>query len=108
MRLLLDECVPRPLKNEFAGHDVKTAREAGLAGLKNGQLLRAAEGLFDVLITVDKSIPYQQNVKSFQLAVLVLIGKRNKYELLKPLIPKALKSLETIQPGSVVRIESDD
>ena len=77
MRVLLDECVPRPLKKEFSGHDVKTASEAGLAGLKNGQLLKAAEGNFDALITVDKSIPYQQNVKSFQLAVLVLIAKRN-------------------------------
>ena len=66
MRLLLDECVPRPFKKEFVGHDVKTAREAGLAGLKNGQLLRAAEGEFDALITVDKSIPYQQNVKALQ------------------------------------------
>lgn len=58
MRLLLDECVPRPLKKEFAGHDVTTAREAGLAGLKNGHLLRAAEGKFDALLTVDQSIPY--------------------------------------------------
>jgi hypothetical protein len=108
MRLLLDECVPRPLRKEFVGRDVKTAREAGLAGLKNGQLLRAAEGEFDALITVDKSIPYQQNVKSLQLAVLVLIAKRNKYDLLKPLIPKALEALASIQPGSVIRIESAD
>jgi hypothetical protein len=106
MRLLLDECVPRRLKKEFGGHEVKTAREAGLGGLKNGDLLRAAEGAFDALITVDKSIPYQQNLKSFQLAVLVLIAKRNKYELLKPLIPKALESLESVQPGTVIRIES--
>src|SRR5204863_9056898 len=108
MKLLLDECVPRPLKREFVGHEVKTAREAGLAGLKNGQLLRAAEADFDVLITVDKSIPHQQNVKALQLAVLVLSAKRNKYELLKPLIPRALASLESIQPGSVIRIESAD
>jgi len=108
MKLLLDECVPRPLKREFVGHEVKTAREAGLAGLKNGQLLRAAEADFDVLITVDKSIPHQHNVKALQLAVLVLSAKRNKYELLKPLIPRALASLESIQPGSVIRIESAD
>ena len=106
MRLLLDECVPRPLKKEFSGHEVKTAREAGLAGLKNGDLLRAAEGVFDALITVDQNIPYQQNLKSFQLAVLVLIAKRNKYEVLKQLIPKALESLESLEPGSVIRIES--
>ena len=70
------------------------------------RLLRAAEGVFDALITVDQGIPYQQNLKSFQLAVVVLIAKRNKYELLKPLISKALESLESLKPGSVIRIES--
>ncbi|HLG17048.1 MAG TPA: hypothetical protein VJH03_21485 [Blastocatellia bacterium] len=99
---------PATAQEGVVGHDVRTAREAGLAGLKNGELLRAAEGEFDALITVDKSIPYQQNVKALHLAVLVLIAKRNKYELLKPLIPKALECLEPIQPGSVIRIESPD
>jgi hypothetical protein len=106
MRLLLDECVPRRLKKEFGGYEVKTARDAGLAGLKNSDLLRAAEREFDVLITVDKNIPYQQNLKSFQLAVLVLVANRNKYEVLKPLIPKALKALSSLEPGSVIRVES--
>ena len=55
MRLLLDECMPRRLKREFVGHEVKTAREAGFAGLKNGALLRAADASFDVLITVDRN-----------------------------------------------------
>lgn len=66
MRLLLDECVPRRLKKEFAGHEVKTAQEAGFAGLKNGELLRAAQKEFDVPITVDMSMRHQQNLKSFR------------------------------------------
>jgi hypothetical protein len=107
MRLLLDECVPRKLKAEFPGHDVKTAKEAGLAGLKNGQLLRAAERDFDVLITVDKGLTYQQNVKSFQLAVIVLIAKRNTYESLKPLIPKAMGALNSLRPSSFIQIHTD-
>jgi len=82
MKLLLDECVPRQLKREFAGHDVKTAVEAGFAGLKNGDLLRAADGEFAALITVDKSIPHQQNLASLSLVVVVLVAKRNKYEAL--------------------------
>jgi len=77
MRLLLDECVPRRLKREFGVHEVTTAREAELGGLKNGDLLRAAEGVFDALITVDQGIPYQQNLESFQLVVVVMIAKRN-------------------------------
>src|SRR5215467_10008957 len=107
MRLLLDECVPRRLKREFAGHEVKTAREAGLAGLKNGELLRASQAEFDALITVDKSIPYQQNIKSFRIAVLVLLAKRNNYEQLKPLIPKALEVLTSLQPGNIATVESE-
>ena len=106
MRLLLDECVPRRVKKELVGHEVKTAKEAGLAGLKNSALLRAAESNYEVLITVDQSIPYQQNLSSFQIAVVVLIAKRNKYELLKPLIPKTLEALKSVQPGSSVQITS--
>jgi hypothetical protein len=107
MRLLLDECVPRRLKREFVGHEVKTAREAGLAGFKNGDLLRAAQNEFDALITVDKSIPYQQNVKSFQIAVVVLLARRNKYEQLKSLVPKALEVLTSLRPGNVATVEPE-
>jgi hypothetical protein len=106
MKLLLDECVPRQLKKEFAGHEVKTAVEAGLAGLKNGDLLRAADGEFAALITVDKSIPHQQNLGSLSLVVVVLVAKRNKYESLKPLVPQALEALKSAQPGTAIRIES--
>ena len=62
MKLLLDECVTRYLKPDFIGHDVKTVREAGFTGLKNGQLLKAAETEFDILVTVDKSIRHQQSL----------------------------------------------
>ena len=72
MKLLLDECVTRYLKPDFIGHDVSTVDEAGFKGLKNGALLRAASGKFDVLVTVDKSIRHQQNLQSFQIAVLLL------------------------------------
>jgi hypothetical protein len=56
MKLLLDECAPRRLKNYFVGHDVSTIEQAGFKGLKNGNLLRAAEGRFEVLITVAKTL----------------------------------------------------
>ena len=105
MRLLLDECTPRRLKKEFVGHETTTSREAGFAGLKNGALLRAADGRFDVLITVDKNIPYQQNLKSLNIAIMILIAKSNRYGDLKPLVSQALESLESIQPGDVVLIQ---
>lgn len=73
MRLLLDECVPRKLKNSLAGHDCQTVPEAGFAGKKNGELLQLAEiAGFDVFITLDKGLEYQQNLKSRKLSIVVL------------------------------------
>lgn len=91
MKLLLDECAPRRLKNYFVGHDVSTIEQAGFKGLKNGNLLRAAEGKFEVLITVDKNIEYQQNTAALPLAIVILAAASNRLELLLPLIPNALK-----------------
>lgn len=65
MRLLLDECVPRRLKRDFVGYDVSTVEDAGLKGLKNGRLLQAASGQFDVLVTVDRNLIRQHNIADF-------------------------------------------
>jgi predicted nuclease of predicted toxin-antitoxin system len=105
MKLLLDECMPRRLKRNFKGCRVFTVEDAGLKGLKNGQLLQKASGKYDVLVTVDKSIPSQQNLVSLNIAFLILRAKNNKYNTLKELVPKAIIALENIQPGDVVIIE---
>ncbi len=106
MKLLLDDCVTRYLKPDLSPHEVFTVDDADFKGLKNGKLLRAAAGRFDVLITVDKSLPHQQNVASLPIAVLILSARRNSYDALKPLIPQALAALEKINPGEVIRVES--
>ena len=63
MRILIDECIDERFRNAFPGHDCQTARYAGLAGLQNGDLLAAAEiAKFDVFVTVDQGIAYQQNL----------------------------------------------
>jgi hypothetical protein len=105
MRLLLDECVVRNLKRDLVGHEVMTVVEAGFSGMKNGALLRAAAGSFDVLITVDRNLPFQQNIGSLQIAVLVLMAQGVTYPDLKPLVPAVLASLSTIQPGELRRVE---
>ena len=79
MRLLLDECVTRNLKRDLVGHEVMTVVEAGYGGLKNGELLRAASGNFDVLITVDRNLPFQQNIGSLQIAVLIIMAQGITY-----------------------------
>ena len=101
MRLLLDECVTNYLKPEFIGHAVSTVDEAGLKGLKNGHLLAAAVGRFDVLITVDQNLRFQQNMQNFDIAILILKAHPSTFPKLKLLVPKALEILETIETGAV-------
>jgi hypothetical protein len=80
------------------------AREAGLAGRKNGDLLAAAEGRFDVLVTVDQSLPWQQQVPAFDLAVVVLRARSNSLLSLQPLVQDLVRALSFIGPGQILRI----
>src|SRR5712691_8594417 len=104
MRLLLDECMPRRLKREFVGHEVSTVDEAGLKGLKNGQLLRVASRGFDVLIPVDRKLSQEQRIADFEIAVMVLIARSNRFEDLEPLIPGVIDGLRAIKPGEAVEV----
>lgn len=105
MRLLLDECIDERLRLLFSVHECQTARYAGLAGLKNGELLLAAETAgFEVIITVDQNIPDQQNLSSRKVSLLVLCAPTNRLRDLERLIPIALSVLDSIEPGQVVKI----
>lgn len=105
MRVLLDECVNEQLRHNFEGQECQTARYAGLAGLENGELLRAAEAAkFDVVVTVDRGFEYQQNLKNRQIAVVIFCGKSVLLEDLIPLVPTCLEHLKSIRPGQVIRI----
>ncbi len=106
MKLLLDECVTRFVKRDLSEHEVFTVGEAGLKGLKNGVLLSAAAGRFDVLVTVDQNIPYQQNTGDLMIAILILVAKNNAYVRLQPLMPQAVEALKTIRAGEIIRIEA--
>lgn len=106
MKVLLDECLPRKLKNEFAGHEVVTVPEMGWAGMKNGALLRFAEANFDVFVTADQNVQYQQNVSSRVIGVVILVASNNRFETLLPLCPTASSVIATIRPGEVVRVGS--
>jgi predicted nuclease of predicted toxin-antitoxin system len=106
MKLLLDECTPKRLKNDFVGHNVFTVDDAGFKGLKNGDLLRAATNAgFEVLITVDQNIQHQQNIALSTICVLILIAKSNRYDHLQPLITKALELLTTIKSREIIIVE---
>lgn len=106
MRILLDECVPRPLRRELRGHEVRTVTEMGWAGKKNGVLLPLSIAHpFGVFLTVDQNLRYQQNLRAAGIAVLVLVGKTNRLEDLLPLMPSARAKLKTIQAGELVEVD---
>lgn len=104
MRLLLDECVPRRLKRDLFLHDVLTVAEAGWAGLKNGALLRAADGTIDVLVTVDQGLQHQQNMSGLRIAIAVLVAKSNDIDDLRPLVPDLLDALAGLRPGTIMHV----
>ena len=105
MRLLIDECVDERVRLLFPGHECQSARFAGLAGLKNGQLLGAAEAAdFDIPSTVDQNIPDQQNFAGRSISVLILCGPTNRLCDLELLVPAAVSALRSIGRGEVVRI----
>jgi len=105
MKILLDECVDQKLRHLFADHDCQAAAYAKLAGLKNGVLLDAAEiAGFEILITTDREIPYQQNLGGRRISILILFAPTNRLADLKNLVPAALLSLNSIKPGDVIRI----
>lgn len=106
MRILIDECVDERLRNALPGHTCQTARFAGFAGLKNGELLAAAESArFDVFLTVDQGIEYQQNLAARKIAIVIFRSRSNRLKDLLPLVPACLTSIQSIQPGQIVRIE---
>ena len=104
MRVLLDECVPRALRNDITGHDVRTVAEMGWAGVKNGELLRRAAGQFDVLLTVDRNLEYQQNFPDLSLAVIIVHALSNDIKVLRPLMPAVLAEIRRARAGAVSHV----
>jgi hypothetical protein len=98
VRVLLDECVNWRLGRDIIGHDVKTAHQ--WTTVQNGALLALASQHFDVFITVDWNLSFQQNLSSFSIAVIVLEAKTNRLADLRPLVPKLLVAVETAHPGA--------
>jgi hypothetical protein len=96
----LDECVDWRLARDIVGHDVKTARQMGWTTVKNGELLTLASQGFDVFVTVDRNLTFQQNLVSFSLSVIVLQAKTNRLADLRPLLPHLLAAIESAQPGT--------
>ena len=104
LKLLLDECIDRRFARELKNHNVRTALQMGWTGIRNGDLLKLAEDKFDVFITVDRNLSFQQHLPRFNIAVVVLHAKTNRIDELKPLVPKLLSTLSTVEPGKLTRV----
>jgi hypothetical protein len=99
VRVLLDECVDWRLSRDLIGHDVKTARQMGWVSIKNGELLALAADHFDIFVTVDRNLAFQQGVPRHSVAVIVLCGPTNRLADLRPLLPNLLAAMKSAKPG---------
>ncbi len=102
MKILLDECTPHIVKKRLPQRDISTVQAQGWAGIKNGWLLQLVEPLFDVFITTDKNLRYQQNLSNRRLAFIVLPS--NQVPTVAKLLPAIDAALATIKPGDFVEI----
>lgn len=102
MTILFDQGTPAPVRHALPGHAVSTAYDMGRTSLTNGDLLDAAERSFDVLVTTDQNLPYQQNLTGRRLAVLIL--PTTSWPMLKERVRDVESALGTTEPGSIVRL----
>jgi predicted nuclease of predicted toxin-antitoxin system len=107
MRLLLDESVPATLRRHLPTHEVRTAVEMGWSGVKNGKLLALASADFDAFVTVDKNMPFQQNLSTLPIALVVLDAVSNELHALLPLLPRFERELAMLKPKSHVLVSGD-
>ena len=103
MRILLDEDLPRRLGALLIGHETSTVQRSGWSGIKNGRLLALAATKFDVFLTMDGGLEFQQNLKTLPVAVLIVEALSNRIEHLEPLVPEVLKELNHILPRTLRR-----
>ena len=101
MRVLLDESIPIDFALDLPALKAQTVIGLGWAGLKNGALLRQAAGQFEVLITMDKNLQFQQNLAAHAIAVVLIRARSNRIEDLRPLVPQILTAVAASEPGSL-------
>lgn len=104
MRILLDEDLPRRLGAMLVGHQVSTVQRCGWSGVKNGKLLALAASSFDVFLTMDGNLEFQQNLATLPVAVLVVEATSNRMEHMAPLVPGILQELNHLPPRSLRRV----
>ena len=103
MKILFDECVPRPLRPLLSEFEISAAQELGWGRVRNGELLKRAEGLFDAFLTADQQLKYQQNLKDRTLSILVL--STNRWLKIKSKAPEIIAALRALRQGDYVELD---
>jgi predicted nuclease of predicted toxin-antitoxin system len=106
MRILLDESLPRDLKGLLANHEAQTVALAGWSGIKNGKLLSLAATAYDVFLTADRNIEFQQNLAKLPVSIMVMVLNNNRIETIVQLLPEVLVALELIEPKTFTKVGS--
>ena len=104
-RVLFDENLPRQLRQELSEFSVRTVQEEGWGSFKNGQLLQRAEPTFEVLVTADRRMRYQQNLASFSMGIVVIKTPRLQLRLLRTVIEELREAIKSVKPGELIVIE---
>lgn len=99
MKILLDECVDRRLADELVGYEVTATYQKGWSGIENGELLLLATEEFDIFLTVDRNLSFQQPIPNFDIAVVVMRAQSNRLSELKLLVPKLLEVFPSVKSG---------
>lgn len=105
MRILLDESTPKQFAAALAGHEVRTVGQCGWGGKSNGALLALASADFDVMITADRNIRYQQNLKTLPITIVILVTPDNLLPSFQKLAPELLAQLPLITPHTLIEMQ---
>lgn len=103
-RVLFDENLPRLLRRKLPEFEVRTVQEEGWGSLKNGDLLRRAEDSFDLFLTADRRMQYQQKLTSFRIGVVVIVTPRLELPLLERVVEEIRVALNSVGPGEVIQV----
>jgi hypothetical protein len=108
VKIFLDECIDWRLAREIVGHEVRTARQMGWTTIKNGEPLSLAARQFDVFLTVDRNLAFQQNIGAMPIAVVILRARSNRLSDLRPLIPNLIAAISSCKPATVEWVGSSE
>ena len=105
-RVLFDENLPGSLRHRLPEFEIRTVQEEGWGAFKNGELLRRASGKFDVLLTADQRLRYQQNIQQFAIGVVAIETFDTTLAGLRQLLPQINQAVASVVPGTILVVRT--